>query len=268
MDIKQFMKIDGEKPLDRLVTDGGFCSIFRTMGFVGDSLSSGEFESENEKGEKGYHDYFEYSWGQFIAREAGLKAYNFSRGGMTAKEYCESFAAMNDYWSPEKRCQAYVIALGVNDITNTALYGEGLGDVSDIDLNDYRNNKKTFAGYYAQIIQRLKENQPKAKFFLMTIPDSKDADRQKAEDIHAELLYKMAEVFDYTYVLDFRKYAPVYDAEFRRNFFLAGHMNPAGYILTAKMVISYIDYIVRNNPEDFAQVGFIGKDFHNYNAKW
>ena len=83
-----------------------------------------------------------------------------------------------------------------------------------------------------------------------------------------ELLYDLAAHFDYTYVLDLYRYAPVYDAEFRRNFYLGGHMNAAGYVLTSKMVMSYIDYLVRHNPEDFAQVGFIGKPFHNMNAKW
>lgn len=44
---------DGEKPLDNLVTGGGFASIFRTIAVVGDSLSSGEFESQKD-GVKGY----------------------------------------------------------------------------------------------------------------------------------------------------------------------------------------------------------------------
>ena len=37
-----------------------------------------------------------------------------------------------------------------------------------------------------------------------------------------------------------------------------GHLNPSGYILTAQMIDSYIDYIVRHNPKDFEAVGFIG----------
>ena len=45
-------------------------------------------------------------------------------------------------------------------------------------------------------------------------------------------------------------------------------MNPAGYLLTGQMTASYIDYIVRSNMEDFAQVGFIGKPYHNTGAKW
>ena len=61
-------------------------------------------------------------------------------------------------------------------------------------------------------------------------------------------------------MIDFRKYAPPFDEKFYENFFL-GHMTPTGYVLTAKMVMSYIDYIIRNNPEDFAQVGFIGTPY-------
>jgi hypothetical protein len=92
MDINKLLFNENEKPLDTLCTDGGFVGIFRTIACVGDSLSSGEFESRDEEGNPGYHDYFEYSWGQYMARTLGNKVYNFSRGGMTAQEFEESFA--------------------------------------------------------------------------------------------------------------------------------------------------------------------------------
>lgn len=44
-----------EKPLDRLVDGYSNTSIFRTIGVIGDSLSSGEFESRDEAGKPGYH---------------------------------------------------------------------------------------------------------------------------------------------------------------------------------------------------------------------
>ena len=40
-----------EKPLDRLVDGYSNTSIFRTIGFIGDSLSSGEFESRDAEGQ-------------------------------------------------------------------------------------------------------------------------------------------------------------------------------------------------------------------------
>ena len=96
---KELFLREDEKPLDRLVEGYSNTSIFRTIGFIGDSLSSGEMESRNEEGKPGYHDYYEYSWGQYIARKNGLTAYNFSRGGMTAKEYMESFAEKNGFFA-------------------------------------------------------------------------------------------------------------------------------------------------------------------------
>ena len=45
-------------------------------------------------------------------------------------------------------------------------------------------------------------------------------------------------------------------------------MSATGYLLTARMFASYIDYIIRHNPEDFTQIGFVGTNFHNVNYKW
>ena len=107
MDYRKIMDTSNENPLETLVTNGGFCGILRKVGCIGDSLSSGEFESLNENGNKGYHDMYDYSWGQFMAREAGLEVLNFSRGGMSAKWYCDTFADENDFWNHEKKCKAY-----------------------------------------------------------------------------------------------------------------------------------------------------------------
>lgn len=266
MDITNYYAKSGELPLDNIPADGGFCGIFRTIACIGDSLSSGEFESTDDKGNKGYHDYFEYSWGQYIARAVGTKVYNFSRGGMSAIDYWNNFAEANKFWDEDKLAQCYIIALGVNDLFGL---NQTIGSVADIDLADYNNNADTFAGYYAKIIQRYKSMQPKARFFLMTMPrDCDNAEGAAKKEAHARLLYDLANLFDYTYVLDFNKYAPVYDAEFHRHFFLGGHLNAAGYLLTARMTAAYIDYIIRNNPDDFTQAGFIGTPFYNHDAKW
>ena len=67
----------------------------------------------------------------------------------------------------------------------------------------------------------------------------------------------MAELFENAYVIDLYKYGPVYDEKFKEKFFLYGHMAPTGYILTAKLIDSYIDYIIRHNAHDFKNVPFI-----------
>ena len=255
MDIKKLFN-DNEKPLEFIPANGGFCGILRKIACVGDSMSSGEFEAINEKGEKSYHDMFEYSWGQFFARMTGTEVYNFSRGGMTAKEYCESFAECNGFWDEDKKCNAYIIALGVNDVCNQNMT---VGTTADVDFENYENNKPTFTGYYGKIIQKYKEIQPDAKFFLMTIPN--DIARENKRKEHTNLIYELAEVFSNCYVIDLGKYGPVFDEEFKKNFFMGGHMTPSGYSLIGQLVMSYIDYIIRHNMTDFKQLGFMGTGY-------
>ena len=255
MRFEDFYVGPGEKPLDVIKPDGGFCGIFRTIACIGDSLSSGEFESHNSDGSLNWNDIYDYSWGQFIARAIGAKVYNFSMGGMTARKYMASFADERDFFSPDKLCQCYILALGVNDIINQ---GHPLGSLDDINKEDYRKNNDTFVGNYAAIIQRIKAMRPDAKFFLMSMP--RENKKDELREAHSKLLAELCEYFDNCYLLDFYKYAPVYDEEFSRHFRLGGHLNPQGYLLTANMVMSYIDYIIRKYPQDFSQVAFIGTD--------
>ena len=264
MNINDYLAEKDEKPFDRIPCDGGFCSIFRTIACVGDSLSSGEFESMDENGNKGYHDMYEYSWGQYIARMTGAKVYNFSSGGMNAAGYEERSARDNGYWDTDKLCQAYIMALGVNDIINNAL---PLGSIDDVCFEDYTKNKRTFAGKYAAIIQRYKLLQPEAKFFLVTMPREEEVETNGKRAAHAGVLYDLAGKFNNTYVIDLYKYGPVYDEEFRNRFYLGGHMNAMGYVLTAKMIAGYIDYIIRKNPDDFKQVPFIGSKYWYHGVK-
>lgn len=257
MNIKDYYALQDEKPLDRIKTDGGFCGIFRRIACIGDSLSSGEIETEDENGNHYYHDIYEQSWGQYIARMTGSIVYNFSKGGMTAKEYCESFADANAFWSKRLSAQAYILALGVNDLLG--LKGE-VGSLADIDLKDYTKNKDTFAGWYAMILLRVREISPDSILFLMTMPreESDDEECTNKKKAHSKLLYELTGLIENAYVIDFYKYAPVYDKTFKENFYSSGHMNAAGYLLTAKMVASYIDFIIRNNPKEFTTAGLIG----------
>lgn len=257
MKVNDLMNLkENELPLDNIVTDGGYTCIFQTIACIGDSLSSGEFEALDNEGNRSYHDLFEYSWGQFIARMAGVKVYNFSRGGMTAKEYMQSFAESKDFFNKDKAAKAYIIALGVNDLFG---WKQEVGTIDDIDLNNYNNNKDTFAGWYARIISKYKEIEPNARFFFVTMPREEpynDFNETRKEE-HTKLLYDLTKVFKNSYVIDLYKYAPVYDEAFREKYYLHGHLNPAGYKFTAYLIASYIDYIVKSDFKAFKQVGFI-----------
>ena len=259
------MRDKGQNPLAEIIKDGGYTAIFRTIGFIGDSLGSGEHESLDENGNIGFHDYYEYSWIQFIARKCGLKAHNFSVGGLTAKEFF-SLARYMKVFTPEKACQAYIIALGVNDMKDIGgIYSGGFGAMPDME-----NKSDTFIGAYVQIIKQIRRLQPKARIFVVTPPMRGGAgeERTKNEDMLAAFLRTLPQYFAFLYVIDLRLYDVVYDEKFRETYFCGGHMNALGYMRSADVIATYIDWIVRNNPQDFKQVAFIGKGVHNVSEKW
>lgn len=252
-------------PLKNLIGNIGMINIFRSIGCIGDSLSSGEFEYDNN-GEKGFWDCYEYSWGKQIERVTGIEMTNFSRGGLTAyqlyKEADEKTSPINDInrlFDKDNAKQAYIIALGVNDIKGKDnlknLYGGKIGNAkTDIDLTNYTNNANTFVGAYAKIIQRLQTITPDAKFFLVTMPtDNGSEEFNLAID-------GIANKLDNCYVIDLFHHAPPYDEDFRSKYF-CGHMNAMGYLLTAQYIMTYIDWIIRNNAEDFRYVQFIGSPY-------
>ena len=251
---------ESDNPIAVINQAPGFCSIFHSWGFIGDSLCSGEHESRDEQGKKGYHDYYDYSWGQRICALTGTKGDNYSQGGETTNGWIRNFwdnprNRNNNIDAKASPKQAYIIALGVNDRGRKYT----VGNVKrDINKEDFTKNADTFAGSYGGIIQRIKSIQPQAKFFVVTDPRGADDDK------YNKVIRQMAEVFENVYVLDIKKYGPDYsnESDFHKRFFLGGHLNAMGYEFTAWMFMTYIDWIVRHNMEDFSQTGFIGTGFN------
>lgn len=254
MDYEKLFFDPDEKPLDRLAVNGGMTSIFRTIACVGDSLSSGEFECVTPDGKKHYNDYYEYSWGQFIARMCGSTVYNFSKGGMTAKAYVEGFGDSRGLWDQAKAAQAYIFALGCNDLNGKR---EPLGSIEDVNDDDPKQNANTFAGWFGRLVARYKKISPDAKFFFITMPKTDNPDSNQKREGQRQLMYDLAAHYTNSYVIDLYQYGPVYDKAWCERFNLHGHQNPMGYYMSAQLISSYIDWIIRHNIQDFKRVGYI-----------
>ena len=91
MNLNAYMPVAGERPLDSILQDGGFCSIFRTIGCIGDSLSSGEFDSIQPDGTILGHDLYEHSWGQYLARMSGSIPWPSCCPGKNYRPGCRTF---------------------------------------------------------------------------------------------------------------------------------------------------------------------------------
>ena len=246
---------DNMNPIATISHDPGFCSIFHHWGFIGDSLCSGELESNYTNGEKrkGWNDMYEYSWGQRMCAQMGVEGENYSQGGETTHGWIEHF------WNnPQNRNsnidakarpkQAYIMALGENDEHQKFAIGN---TATDINKEDFTQNANTYAGCYAGIIQRVKSIQPDAVIFVVTMP--------KGSDPYNKVIRQMPELFPNVYLIDLEKHAPNYwGKDFRKRYFLGGHMNAAGYQWTAYMFLTYINWIIEQHWQDFVQAGFIG----------
>ncbi len=243
-----------ENPIATISQQPGWCTIIHRWGFIGDSLCSGEHEYLREDGSRVWHDIFDYSWGQrIVAAVGGAVGYNFSQGGETAKGWIEHFwdHPLNrnaDISAKSHPCQAYIVALGCND-RNKFEAGDAY---KDINLSDYTKNADTFIGYYGGIIQRVKSLQPRARFFVVTLPTL-----YAKEDFSAEIR-KLTGIFDNVYLIDLEKYGQDFsDPGLKERYFVMGHMNAAGYQLIAWTFMTYINWIIENNLPAFSDIGLV-----------
>lgn len=238
-------------PLEVITDHTGMLDIFLNVGCIGDSLASGE-SYWNDGGTTQGNDFYQYSWGQYLARKTGNKYYNWSHGGLSTKLWLQS-EYTTECFDGDHLCEAYIIGLGQND----ANYDYTIGTSADIDLSDYNNNADTFYGSYGKIIQKIKEVQPQAKIFVITDPNASTNTKGYNTAIAA-----MATIFDNVYLIDMYTYGYQYVlnqvivAQGR-----AGHYNAYGYKLFAMMIANYIDWIITTNYTEFTQVELIGTGY-------
>lgn len=234
--------------------NGGACRIFHDWGVIGDSLSSGCLERTLEDGGTGYPNIYPYSWGQCMARAMGVNVVNYSSGGQTAKSINESnFEPISPLWNSKQ--QVYVIGLGTNDYFKLDTeYTNGWGSASDIDLTNYNNNGDSFVGWYAKIIQRVRQVNPDCYLFLLTNPINHSDDQLNA-------ITTIASKFNRCYVINTNPYR----SNWNDNYKLGGHLSPYGYLIYGDYVMSLISKLILENESNFKNVGFIGTEYINNN---
>lgn len=238
------------RPFDTLLVGAGLASAYDTMGFIGDSISSGECYS-NEGGTNTAHDIFDVSWGQYLARMCSATGYNWSRGGQTSKTWLSEWSDSESF--TDHPCKMYVIGLGQND-------GYDLTDPRAVPLGttaDVGTDAETFYGLYSKIIERVKEIQPKAHIFVIT-----NVIAQIENNGYNEAIRYMAETYENVFLLDYYEYAQdVINSPLMLSQKRLGHYTALGYRLMAQYINTYIDWYMRNNPEKFTQIEFIGTNF-------
>lgn len=268
-----------EEPLSEIKMTPGMTTIFKKWGFISDSLGSGEMQCYEGTTQK-FVDMYNYSWGQMLCKLCGSVGFNYSNGGQWTKSWVEGLSGYTheeDYefggaqggnWNKSTinakntPKDAYIITLCTNDRTKITNGEFTLGTIDDIgeydSVKDTHTNGDSFYGYYAGIIQRILSIQPKAKIFCCTKPPV----LEDFTDLNQAIRDIVSKFPGSAYLIDFGKYSVSFnDAEFKKRYIMNGHMNAAGYQYVCYQTMTYIDWIVRNNYEEFAEVALIGTNY-------
>ena len=226
-------------------------STFKKYGVVGDSLSSGECV-HNDSGSNVYTDFYHFSWIQFLARKTGNPAINFSKGGLTTRSWLSnSEYGLAKLLDPDNKCDCYVIALGVNDVNSL---GSGyLGTSEDIDISDPTQSEDTFYGNYAKIIGYIRQMQPKAIIFCLTMPNpTEDSTVDDFNNAIGDITSILSTNLITLTTDDFNK------TRINRRW---GHYNAWGYNQWCDIIAKHINEYMIKYPDKFKQIEFIGTNY-------
>lgn len=171
------------KKVQETITDEAVYSgigMFQKFGVIGDSFASGPIlpgtaDPLNQN--------FSLSWGQIMARKAGVTCVNYSEGGCgtyrfldtTHRDYSTHLMGklLADIDGGDK-CGLYLLCFGINDSNYNRIFGnkhgglEYLGSSADINMSDYTQNENSFWGNYGKIIQQLKQLTPDSRLVMCT----------------------------------------------------------------------------------------------------
>lgn len=263
-----------ENPLAVTKETPGYTAIFRKMGVIGGSMSSG---AHSHRGTTGDGNLYEFSTLQFMARMCGSEGFNFSEGGMSARVWVNHTSRGGA--SPlflNNACDFYLIQLGNNDygIHRDTDPSYLLGTTADLTPTGgvYPD---TFFGNMGAILQKIRDVQPRAYVFLSTflrgygnIPADFDynqairdivtyfsdpANRPSGDELHYYLIDYYTYGAPYSYY-----YSGVHEGTVRGD-----HPVATGYLFWAWQYCTYIDWLIKNNMDDFNDVAFVGTDMYD-----
>ena len=265
-------RIAEDSPLSGINNTPSFIRCFKKIVCIGDSLTAGDFNTTSPTS-GGVNDH-DFSYPAYLKKMTGCEVLNIGQGSTSASNQTtsgnvgwETFAdstgfpivniGAGEWLDSDNLGQLYIIALGTNDISKL---GSFTGESStDINLADYTQNANTSVGCYAKIIQRILEATPKAKIMCVCISNERNTESTRTE---ANTKIKaIAAMFSNCYVIDTQTYCEptlaeqTYFATYYKN---GSHNNALGYLVRAKQLCSYIDWIIKNNIADFQNIMFIG----------
>ena len=217
-------------------------SIFKHIGVIGDSLSSGMFNAPaNGTTPATTLTRYEYSWIQQIAQRLNLTAYNFASPGLSTRSWLTSeYPAMLQDGAHD--CEAYFIALCHNAYNQELPIGTAA---------DVGTEADTFYGNYSRIIELVQTYAPYSKVFIITAKDE-----TKFAQYNEAIRYMATVYIKNVYVLDMGLYGGGADVPAWMK--TGSHGNAMGYLIYSRWIEAITNWYIYNNSGQFKYVQLIG----------
>lgn len=217
----------------------GLLGLFPYITGIGDSLMSGEHVTDNGN----YIDSFDYAWLTYLCRRLGSKCRIFSHGGATAKTWYETYG--RKLFESRDKCPCYFICLGSNDHNQKFAIGTPNDSPDD----------NTFSGWYKNILDTIKANNPYAYIFACSMyePETDTNEIGLTRGDYNKAVKELCKNYKFTYYLDFinQGESVLRTPEITMN----GHYNTIGYYQVSFAFEKAADRIIEENIEDFKKAG-------------
>ena len=226
--------------------------IFLQVGCIGDSYTSGYQLSEGVAVSSNP----EYSWPHYISKITGNNWINFAKSGSSVKSWVteENPKYTNMEAVRNKKCQAYIIGLGLNDASSTMPTRVELGTADDIGTD-----ADSYYAYYYKLIQELLVINPKAIVFCNTGPHVPSAYNQAVRDVVNYCKNNNQQVWlcdlAGNYMNEDYYLHPVFLSDR-----VDGHYTAIGYEFMAECYIKVISDVINANTSSFREVETIPFD--------
>lgn len=222
--------------------------IFRRVGCIGDSYTSGHIHLQGANAVVANYD---YAWPHYMSGLTNNKWTNFGQSGSTAKQWVVGASRLGEVKESGNKCQAYVIGLMINDQGSWSSYATPVGNKSDIGTD-----ADTYYAWYYKLVQEVISVNASAKIFCNTCPNYANnfAYNVAVRDIVAHCKSNGQNV----YLCDLASDKYNNETYYKNPIFLSdavnGHFTAIGYEYMAECYIRVLSDVINSNLAEFQDV--------------
>lgn len=221
-------------------------SIFKSIGLIGDSYTSGTYSVINN-GEEEIESDINLSWGNILAEKYGITPRNYGWGGATVKKWLEVPNSRKEAFDNDEVCDVYTIAFGINDKNKTGVekakydptfWYTALGSIDD------EIGEDTFYAYLKEICEYVHDKAPHSPIFVIT--------PYKYYKHWNEAIGEVADLYDYVYFADIYENCPYYVGD--GSGYFGSHPTIEGHQMLAEYFDILFCKIINENRNDIQEL--------------